>query len=256
MLNQQTIDHLHQMRLKGMAEAFSDQMKNADFANISFEERFGLLVDHEYIARQNRHLSRLLKNAKLPLPACMEDIDYQQPRGLDKSIIMGLSSCQWINSHQNILITGPTGVGKTFLACALANAACRKDFNVRYHKLPRLLSEMSMARGDGTYMKLLRQLAKTDLLILDEWGITHLNDTQGRDILEIIDDRSQNHSTVIASQLPLENWYSTISDPTLADAILDRIVHNAHFIPVKGESMRKVLSRKSSQAQDQALLPK
>lgn len=243
MLNQQTVDRLHQMRLRGMAECLSSQSQNPDINGLSFEERFGLIVEYEWTYRQNILLSRLLKKAQLRLPACMEDIDYQKPRSLDKGFFKSLSNCQWIRSRQNVLITGPTGVGKTFIACALANAACRQGLSARYYRTPRLLTELAIARGDGSYHRLLGKIAKIDLLILDDWGLAPFTDVQGRDLLEVIDDRSQARSTVIASQLPIDHWHVALTDPTLADAILDRLVHNAHNIAINGASMRKTYSK-------------
>lgn len=227
-----------------MAEGFLAQLQQPDLQGASFEDRFGLLVDQEWVHRQNRRLARLLKEARLRHPACLEDIDYQHPRGLDRSVMRGLASCQWVTSHQNILISGPTGVGKTFIACALANAACRHVYRARYYRLPRLLTDLAASRGDGSYPHLLGSLARAQVLALDDWGITPLTAADCRDLLEIIDDRSQSWPTIIASQLPIDQWHSYITDPTVADAILDRLVHGAHKIEMKGESMRKV-SKKS-----------
>lgn len=241
-LNQLTVDKLRKLRLAGMAEGFLAQLQAPDYASLSFEERFGLLVDQEWTYREGRRLARLLRAAKLRLPACLEDTDYSQPRGLDRSVMAGLATGQWLRAHQNAIITGPTGVGKTFIACALGNAACRQGFSARYYRLPRLLSDLVLARGDGSYPKLLAQLAKTDLLILDDWGTTPLPAAECRELFEVMDARCQLHSTVVASQLPIEDWHGAMADPTIADAILDRLVHNAHKIFLKGESMRKVLN--------------
>jgi len=240
MLIQQTIERLHEMRLKGMAQALVAQSQQPDVLALSFEERLSLLVDQEWTYRRDRRLRRLLKEAKLRLPACIEDIDYRHPRGLDRAVIRSLANCEWIAAHQNVLITGPTGVGKTFIACALANAACRHGFSARYYRVPRLLSELAMAKGDGSYPRLMNKLAKTHLLVLDDWGLMPLSAADARDLLEIIDDRSQTRSTIIASQLPIDHWHATIADPSLADALLDRLIHNAHKLILKGESMRKV----------------
>lgn len=240
MLTQQTVTRLREMRLLGMAEAFSAQAHQPDVQALSFEERFGLLVDQEWTYRRDRRQARLLKEARLRLPACVEDIDYQYPRGLDRGMMRSLASCQWLRAHQNVLVTGPTGVGKTFIACALANAACRQGFSTQYYRVPRLLSELTVAKGDGSYPKLLNKLAKTELLVLDDWGIAPLSAPESRDMLEIIDDRGRTRSTIVASQLPIEHWHGSIADPTVADAILDRLVHNAHKITLKGESMRKI----------------
>lgn len=241
MLTNQTIDRLHQMKLTGMAQALTDQMEKADFNDYSFEERLGFLVEYEWTYRQNKRLAMLLKQANLRLGACMEDINYVHPRGLDRGLMKSLATCQWVNAHHNIIITGPTGIGKTFIACALANAACRMGFTARYYRLPRLLQEMALARADGSYPKVLSRLAKTDLLILDEWGMVSFNDMQGRDLLELVDDRYQLRSTIIVGQIPVEHWHQLLPDPTVADAILDRMVHNAHKIKLDGDSMRKIL---------------
>lgn len=242
MLTQQTVDKLRQMRLPGMASGFLAQLENPDYHSLTFEERLGLLVDQEWTCRQDRRLKRLLKEAKLKLPACPEDIDYQHPRGLDRAVMKSLAACQWVRARQNVIITGPTGVGKTFIACALANAACRQGFSARYYRLSRLLMELGLAKADGSYPTLMRKLAKTDLLVLDEWGITPLSAADCREMFEVIDERNQARSTIIVSQLPVEKWHGTMADLSIADGILDRLVHNSHKIFMKGESMRKVLN--------------
>lgn len=242
MLIHQTLDRLHQMKLTGMARAIADQMEKTDFNDYSFEERLGLLVEYEWTYRQNKRLAILLKQAKLRLDACVEDINYVHPRGLDRGLMKSLATCQWLNDHHNVIITGPTGIGKTFIACALANAACRLAFTARYYRLPRLLQDMALARADGTYPRVLSRLAKTDLLILDEWGMASFNDMQGRDLLELVDDRHQFHSTIIVGQIPVEHWHQLLPDPTVADAIMDRVVHNAYKIKLDGDSMRKILA--------------
>lgn len=246
-LIQQTVETLRKMRLTGMAEALLSQARQPDSNELSFEERIGLLVDYEWTYRQNRRLARLLKQAKLRMPACMEDIDYQHPRGLDRALMRSLANCQWLYHHQNVLISGPTGVGKTFLACALANQACRHGFSARYYRTPRLLTELGIARGDGSYPKLMNQLAKVNLLVLDDWGLATLTAAESRDLLEVIEDRCQSHSTIVASQLPIEDWHTTMGDPTVADAVLDRLVHNAHKLILKGEFMRKLKASPSTQ---------
>lgn len=239
MIIQQTVETLRRMRLDGMADAFLAQMENPATSELSFEERFGLLVDCEMTYRQNRRLKRLLKGAHLKMAACLEDIDWRQPRGLDRSLMTSLSSCQWVLAHQSVLISGPTGVGKTFPCCALANQACRYGYSARYYRVPRLFTDIAIARGDGSYRKLMNHLAKVDLLVLDDWGLAPLTISETRDLLEVIEDRCETRSTVIASQLPIEDWHQAMPDPTAADAILDRLVHTAHKIVLRGESMRK-----------------
>ena len=239
MLNQHTLEKLRALRLTGMSEAFEQQLAQPAAQDLAFEERFGLLVDQEVLYRDNRRLARLLKTAKLRLNACVEDIDYRHPRGLDRSSIASLASCQWVQRHQNLCLTGPTGTGKTWLACALGNQACRQGLSVRYLRVPRLFEMLRIGHGDGTYPRLMNQLAKADLLILDDWGIQKMAAPQRNDLMEVIEDRHGLRSTLIASQLPIEHWHDYIGEATLADAILDRLLHNAHRLPLKGESMRK-----------------
>jgi len=242
MLNQQTINKLYAMKLNAMAEAFKEQMDSPEFAELTFQERFGLLVDRQWTWKEDRRMKRLLKNAQLKINACVEDIDYRSPRGLDRSVMMNLICCDWIRKHQNVIITGATGVGKTFIACALANKACREGFKAFYARTPRFLYELAIAKADGSYSKLMTKLAKTHLLIFDDLGLAPLTDAECRNFLEVIEDRTGSASTIVATQLPVEKWHETIGDKTIADAVLDRLVHNAHRINLKGESMRKKLS--------------
>ncbi len=239
MLNQQTLDKLYTMKLLGMADGFKEQLQQPSFQDLSFDQRFGMLVDRQWTWKENKRLKRLLKEAKLKLQASVEDIDYKTSRGIEKSVLINLTSCNWIRNHQNLLISGPTGVGKTFLACALAQKACREGFRTLYLRMPQFFYQIALARADGTYGNLMKKFSKTHLLVLDDLGLTSLSDTERRDLLEVIEDRHGVSSTLIASQLPVENWHDHIGDPTIADAILDRIIHSAHRIQLKGESMRK-----------------
>jgi DNA replication protein DnaC len=239
MLKHPTLDGLQTLKLSGMVAALTDQMATPDIEELSFEERLGLLVDREITERENRRLTSRLRRARLRHTAALEDIDYRSPRGLDKGWIQSLATCQWAKEHLNILITGPTGVGKTWLACALAHKACREGYTVQYLRLARLLRDLMIGKGDGRYAKLLTNLAKVDVLLLDDWGLMKMTAENRRDLLEVLEDRHGRRSTIATSQLPIEEWHAVIGDPTLADAILDRLVHNAYKINLKGESMRK-----------------
>jgi DNA replication protein DnaC len=239
MLHQPTLDKLSELKLIGMLKAYQEQHQLPDCQDLSFEERLGLLVDRELTERANRRLSTRLRFARLRQDACLEDIDFRHPRGLDRTVILALADCRWVGHHDNCLIVGPTGAGKTYLACALAQQACRESYSVRYLRLPRLLSELAIARGDGRYPRVLASLARVELIVLDDWGTAALAPEQCRELLEILEDRYQRRSTLVASQLPISHWHEYLGDPTLADAILDRLVHNAHTLTLKGESMRK-----------------
>jgi DNA replication protein DnaC len=240
MLNEQTLEKLYAMKLIGMAEGMKKQIACADMDGLSFEERFAMLVDAQQLYQENKRLKRLLESARLKLSASLEDIDYRTPRGLDKPVMLSLGSCEWIRRRRNIIITGPTGSGKTFIACALAQKGCREGLGAYYARCPKLYLGLSIARADGSYAKMSAKLAKVPVLILDDFGLNALADTERRDLLEVIDDRHETASTIITSQLPVEHWHETIGDPTIADAILDRLVHNAHKIQLTGkDSMRK-----------------
>jgi len=239
MLMHPILDRLQTLRFFGMLSALEEQMKMPDIEKLSFEDRFGLIVDRETADRQNRRFNTRLRKAKLRQNACIEDIDFRHQRCLDKSLIMQLASGQWIKEANNVLIIGPTGVGKTYIACALAHKACQLDYSTMYFRLPRLLQQLDVAKGDGRYAKMLKSFAKTDLFVIDDWGLKKLIKEQSHDLLEIFEDRHRLRSTLITSQLPVEHWHEIIGNPTLADAILDRLVHNAYRINLKGESMRK-----------------
>lgn len=239
MLTHPTLEKLQELRLTGMHHAYREQLQGQEYAGLAFDERFGFIVDREHTDRHNRRLQTRLRNAKLRLNATLEDIDYRAQRGLDKRQLLSLATCEWIPQHHNVIVTGPTGAGKTYLACALGHKACREGFTVQYHRTPRLFSELAIAKGDGRYPKLLAALAKTDLLILDDFATALLTDEQRRDLFEIAEDRYGRRATLLAAQTPTSHWHDTIGDPTVADAILDRIIHNAYTIALKGESMRK-----------------
>jgi DNA replication protein DnaC len=243
MLNEQTLDKLYAMKLSGMAEAFKEQLQQPSLSTLSFEERFGILVDHQWTWKEDCKMKRLLKEAKLKINASVEDIDYKSPRGIDRSVMLSLSSCDWIKKCQNLILTGPTGVGKTFLACALAHKACRQGYRTFYIRAPKFYYHLAMAKADGSYSygKIMTKLSKTHLLVIDDLGLAPMTDSERRDLLEVIEDRHGHASTIITSQLPVENWHENIGDPTIADAILDRLIHNAHRIHLKGGSMRKKL---------------
>lgn len=239
MLLEQTLEKLRGLKLYGMLAAIEQQAAQPEFHELSFEERLGFLVDREVLDRGNRRVTELLRKARLRQSACVENIDYQQPRGLEKSRMAALISCDFIRHHQNLLITGPTGCGKSWLACAIGQQACRQGISVRYIRVAKLLEELRISHADGTYIRLLAQLAKHDLLILDDFGLDSLSRQDQLDLLEIIEDRHQIKSTLITSQLGVKHWHEYIGEPTIADAIIDRLINRAHQLQLKGESMRK-----------------
>lgn len=239
MLTAPTMTKLQSLRLDAMATAWTEQQKNTEAARLAFDERFGLLVDAEWLHRENSRLGRCLKDAKLKISnACVEDIDYAARRELDRSVIRQLATCRWVAEHQNAIITGAAGTGKTYLACALAQQACRKGHRALYRRAPRLFEEMTLAHADGSFIRLLGKLARIDVLILDDWGLAPVRDQDRRDLLEILDDRHGNRSTIMTSQLPVGKWHDYLGDPTQADAVCDRILSNAHRIMLKGPSKR------------------
>jgi DNA replication protein DnaC len=238
-LNQQTVDKMNEMKLSAMAEAFEQQLGSGEHAKLSFEERVGLLVDCEWTAREQRKLTRRLRSAKPRYKsASLEDVDFKHSRGLNRQQVLSLGSCSWVQDRHNLLITGPSGSGKTFLASAFVERACRRGFTARYVRMPRLLHEVSVGRGDGSYTRLLTRLARLDLLAIDDWLIAPLRDAERRDLMEVIEDRSKQASTLIAGQLPVKDWHGAIGDPNQADAICDRLLHNAHRINLKGHTIR------------------
>lgn len=240
MLTEPTIEKLHALRLGAMAAAWTAQREDPKSQEIDFDSRFGMLVDAEHLARDNKRVARALREAKLRIPnACIEDIDYPAKRELDRSLVRQLGTCAWIGSHANVIVTGATGTGKSYVACALAQQACRSGYRALYRRVPRLLEELALAHADGTYTRLLGRIAKIDVLVLDDWGLAPLREQERRDMLEIFDDRHGTRSAILTSQLPVEKWHDYVADPTIADALLDRVVHNAHRIKLKGPSRRK-----------------
>ncbi|MGI9292597.1 MAG: IS21-like element helper ATPase IstB [Pseudomonadales bacterium] len=238
-----TLARLRDLRLGGMAQALERQQEQVGtYEALPFLERLGLLVEQECLEREHRKQDRLIRQAHFKLRATVQDIDYQHPRNIQQAQIARLAQGEWIDRAQNLLITGPCGSGKTYLACAVGHNACLQGYSVRYYRLSRLLLELTQAKADGSYQKRLKQLAKTSVLLIDDWGLERLTAAQRNDLMEIMDDRHGATSTVMISQLPTDQWYAAIGDNTLADAILDRLMHNAHRLPLKGESMRKILA--------------
>lgn len=239
MLMNQTIEKLNYMKLFGMVKGLDEQKANPGSSALSFEERVSFLVDREWADRDNRRLSRLLKEAKLKTLACLEDIDYSASRGLDRSVIASLSSFDWLEQRVNIIITGATGTGKTYLACAFGNGACRHGMRAYYLRVPKLLEELKVSRVDGSYMRFMARIGRTQLLILDDFGLCAMSETESKEFLEVIEECQGRCGVIVAGQLPLESWHEAIANPTVADAILDRLVHNSYKFNLKGESMRK-----------------
>ena len=239
MNEQQTLEKLNWMKVCTMAQEYSRQLKNPEIQNLPFDDRFSLLVDSEWISRQNKRLANLVKKAGMKYNCALEEFVFTPERSVNKQTIMQLSSCTWISDSLNVLITGATGSGKTFLGCALGNAACRNGFKVLFKRVPRLLTDIAIAKGDGSYNRLMRELKNIKLLILDDWGLNVFDHTEGRDLLEVIEDRTQANSTVILSQLSMEDWHSLFTDPIVGDAVLDRLIHGSYQLRLESkESMR------------------
>lgn len=240
MLHQPTLDLLHELRLPGMTQAFEEQRGMPDIDELAFEDRLALLLEREKTDRANRRFQRLLGQARLHLDATVEDLNFKSARGLDRSLFLRLAAGEWVRQGQSLLITGATGSGKSYLACALGHQACRHGLSVRYYRLSRLLAELKLARADGSHPRFLQRLARTQLLILDDWGLAALDDAGRHDLLEVLDDRYARRGTLVTSQIPVDHWHELVGDPTFGDAILDRLLHNAHRITLKGGSMRRL----------------
>ena len=240
MITEQTMEKLRGLRLEALGAAWTEQQKDPEMQRLAFDERMGLLIDAQWLNRENKRLGRALKEAKLRISsACVEGIDYPPRRELEKATVRQLATCRWVEEHQNIVITGPTGTGKTYLACALAQQACRKGYRAVYRRATRLNEELTLAHADGTYANLLARFARIDVLVIDDWGLTPPKDQERRDLLEIVEDRYAARSTILSSQVPTTKWHDHIGDPTVADAVCDRILHNAHRLVLKGPSRRK-----------------
>lgn len=245
MLNQPTIEKLYAMKLNGMADSFRTQLESSDLSQLSFEERFAMLVDQQWLWKENRALARRLQLARLKERAAIEDIDYQHSRGLERKLMRSLTSSEWVRQKQNILLLGPTGIGKSWLGCALAHKACRDGFSVLHKRTTELFRELAVAHVDGSIGRLLLKLSRIDVLLLDDFAMAPLKESERRDFLEICDDRYERRSLILTSQMPVAHWHEQIGDPTVADSILDRLVHNAYRIELNGESIRKKRGRKT-----------
>jgi len=240
MLTQPTAEKLSDLHLHALAQAWQTQQEDASMDDLAFDERLAMLVEAEWLDRQNKKLARALKEAKLRISnACIEDVEFAKERKLERKTIRELADCKWVESHRNVVITGATGVGKTYLACALAHQACRRGYRAIYRRTPRLFDELRLARADGTYPRLLARFARMDVLVIDDWGLAPLHDVERRDLLEIMEDRYDLRSTIWTSQLPIAKWHDHVADPTIADAICDRLLHNAHRVELHGPSRRK-----------------
>lgn len=238
MMDQETVDKLQGMRLRTMAQVFRELVDKPE-DSLSFAEKVGMMVDREWVERDNRRTGRRVKEAKFPVSGAIEEVVADAARGLDKAVLRSLATCSWVRSKQNVIVLGATGVGKSFLACALANTACRRGLRALYARVPRLVHQLSVARADGSYADELARISRFDVLVLDDFLIAPMKDTERRDLLEVLEDRYDHSSTIITSQVPTKTWHEMLTDPTIADAICDRLVHNAHVLTLKGQSMRR-----------------
>lgn len=250
MMREQTFEKLHSLKLHGMAQALEQQLANADSTSLGFEERLAMLVEAQWLWRENRALKSRLRWAALKMPASLEDINYRHPRQLDRSVLRSLASCDWVRQHQNITISGPSGIGKTYICCALLETACRQGFSARYFSATKFFRQLAMAYADGSFDRLLSRVAKTDVIAIDDWGLAPLTDTQKHHLLEVLDDRGSDRSTIMASQYVVEKWHDLVGSPTLADALIERMISNSHRITLTGETMRplKRLAKKEPQS--------
>lgn len=246
MTREQTFDKLYRMKLHGMAKALEEHLKQPDMASLSFEERLAMLVDAQWLWRENHSLATRLRNAKLKQTASIEDINFRHPRQLDRSLIRSLSSCDWVRERHNIAVSGPSGIGKTFICCALLEKACREGFTTLYYRAERFFRTLAVAYADGSFDKVLSKLSRIDVLAIDDWGIAPMGDCERRHLLEVLEDRNQARSTVVTSQFPIDTWHETVASPTLADAIVERILTRAHRIELQGESLRPLSRRRDS----------
>jgi DNA replication protein DnaC len=242
MVREQTFQKLHSLKLSGLAQALETQLKDPEMAALGFEERLAMLVDAQWLWRENRATATRLRRARLKLAACMEDINYRHPRGLDRSVMQSLAGCDWIRRRHNITLTGPAGVGKTYLCCALLEKACRVGFTALYASSSKFFRQLGLAWADGTFDRLLAKLARIDVLAVDDWGLTPMTDMERRHFLEVLDDRTESRSTILTSQFPVHTWHELIGNPTLADAIVERVLSNSHRIELQGETLRPVKS--------------
>lgn len=238
MLIEQTLEKMNAMKLSGMAESLKQQLSSSQHSTLSFDERLGLMVDTEWNYREKRKVTSRLKAAKLRYSASLENVDFKHPRGLDRQVVLSLGNCGFVENRHNLVIIGPTGIGKSYLACAFIERACRRGYKGAYLRLPRLLQQLAVGRGDGSYARLLDRLARLDILAIDDWLLAPLRDGERRDLVEVIEDRSERATTLIASQVPVKDWHASIGDPNLADAMCDRLLHKAHRIELKGPTMR------------------